>query len=78
VPEDKDAAFLVFKSGAGKATNGDILRANAQAKQLKAKSKACAGAINESKRVIDELTSAIEEKKQARLANLRATMGSGG
>ena len=78
VPEDKDAAFLVFKSGAGKATNSDIQRANAQAKQLKAKSKACAGAINESKRVIDELTSAIEEKKQTRLASLRATMGSGG
>lgn len=64
---DKDTAFLMYKSGAGKATTADIATAKARAKALKGRSKACAGAINESKALIDRLNGDVEEKKQARL-----------
>jgi kinesin family protein 6/9 len=64
--QDRDTAYLVYKSGAGKMTNRRLNDAKARLKQEKSRVKACAAAINESKRTIDDLTAQIDEKKAAR------------
>ena len=64
--QDRDTAYLIYKSGAGKIANHRVNEAKAKLKHEKARVKACAAAINESKRSIDDIGAQVEEKKAAR------------
>lgn len=75
---DRDTAFVVYKSGAGKAINAELGRCKARLKNFKARSKACAASINDSKARIDELSAQVEEKKQQRLQASKFNSGGGG